>query len=150
MPYILHIRDLDLSMDFGCKFSEKISMLKKMRSLRIESTIYASVPGFEDLVKNPFHDQSIKKLNVVRELVDVPSVIWVGKTNYFWVFSGCKFVYKDIRKHERDYFGIFSSIGQEPKQRWLVEIEISYEGVFGTNRMDVVKREIALSNLLND
>jgi hypothetical protein len=47
-----------------------------------------------------------------------------------------------VEKDEK-YFGY----RHEPTEKWIAKLEIGYEEVFGTNKPNVVKREIALNNL---
>jgi len=129
----LIIGDIYLYSDYGSGFSEKISVLRKNKSFSFSSSLY-----IESHVGT-----SYEKLNMLKAMKSVPDTIFATKGGrYFWVFEGCNLISLSIEKDEK-YYGY----RQEPTEKWVVSLEIGYEEVFGTNKPNVVKREIALNNL---
>lgn len=131
----LTIGDIYLDSDYGSGFSEKISVLRKNKSFSISSSLY-----IESHVGT-----SYEKLSLLKKLKSIPDTIFATKGGrYFWVFEGCNLISLSFEKDEK-YFGY----RHEPTEKWVVKIEIGYEEVFGTNKPNVVKREIALNNLFS-
>jgi hypothetical protein len=131
----LTIGDIYLDSDYGSGFSEKISVLRKNKSFSFSSSLY-----IESNVGT-----SYEKLNLLKNLKSIPDTIFASKGGrYFWVFEGCNLISLSFEKDEK-YFGY----RHEPTEKWVVKIEIGYEEVFGTNKPNVVKREIALNNLFS-
>lgn len=129
------IGEIDLEKDYDTGFSEKISVLKKKKSFSFSSSIY-----IESNVGT-----SYEKLNLLKEMKSVPKAIIATKGGmYFWVFEGCRLISLSVEKDEK-YYGY----RQEPTDKWVAKFKIEYEEVFGTNMPNVVKREVALSNLFD-
>ena len=129
----LTIGDIYLDSDYGSGFSEKISVLRKNKSFSFSSSLY-----IESHVGT-----SYEKLNLLKKMKSIPDTIFATKGGrYFWVFEGCNLISLSIEKDEK-YYGY----RHEPTDKWIAKLEIGYEEVFGTNKPNVVKREIALNNL---
>ena len=128
------IGEIELEKDYdNTGFSEKVSVLKKNKSFSISSSLY-----IESNVGT-----SYEKLNLLKKMKSIPDTIFATKSGrYFWVFEGCNLISLSIEKDEK-YFGY----RHEPTEKWTIKLEIGYEEVFGTNKPNVVKREIALNNL---
>jgi hypothetical protein len=128
------IGEVELDTDYDTGFNEKVSVLRKNKSFLFSSSFY-----IESNVGT-----SYDKLNLLKNMKSIPDTILATKGGkYFWVFEGCNLISLSIEKDEKYYFAYH----QEPTEKWVVKIEIGYEEVFGTNRPNVVKREIALNNL---
>ena len=131
----LTIGDIYLDSDYGSGFSEKISVLRKNKSFSFSSSLY-----IESNVGT-----SYEKLNLLKNLKSIPDTIFASKGGrYFWVFEGCNLISLSFEKDEK-YFGY----RHEPTEKWTIKLEIGYEEVFGTDKSNVVKREIALNNLFS-
>ena len=129
------IGEVELDTDYDTGFSEKVSVLRKNKSFSISSTLY-----IESNVGT-----SYDKLNILKKMKSIPDTIFATKGGrYFWVFEGCQLISMSVEKDEK-YFGY----RHESTEKWVVKIEIGYEEVFGTNKPNVVKREIALNNLFD-
>ena len=129
----LTIGDIYLDSDYGSGFSEKISVLRKNKSFSFSSSLY-----IESNVGT-----SYDKLNLLKKVKSIPDTIFATKGGrYFWVFEGCSLISLSVEKDEK-YYGY----RHEPTEKWTIKLEIGYEEVFGTNKPNVVKREIALNNL---
>jgi len=129
------IGEVELDADYGTGFSEKVSLLRKNKSFSISSSLY-----IESNVGTTYD-----KLNILKKMKSIPDTIFATKgVRYFWVFEGCNLISLSIEKDEK-YFGY----RQEPTEKWIVKLEIGYEEVFGTSKLNVVKREIALNNLFS-
>ena len=127
------IGEIELDTDYDTGFSEKVSVLKKNKSFSISSSLY-----IESNVGT-----SYDKLNLLKKMKSIPDTIFATKGGrYFWVFEGCSLISLSVEKDEK-YFGY----RHEPTEKWITKLEIGYEEVFGTNKPNVVKREIALNNL---
>ena len=127
------IGEIELDTDYDNGFSEKVSVLKKNKSFSISSSLY-----IESNVGT-----SYEKLNILKKMKSIPDTIFATKGGrYFWVFEGCNLISLSFEKDGK-YFGY----RHEPTEKWITKIEIGYEEVFGTNKPNVVKREIALNNL---
>ena len=128
------IGEIELDTDYDNGFNEKVSVLRKNKSFSISSSLY-----IESNVGT-----SYDKLNILKKMKSIPDTIFATKGGkYFWVFEGCNLISLSVEKDEKYYFAYH----QEPTEKWVVKIEIGYEEVFGTNKPNVVKREIALNNL---
>jgi hypothetical protein len=128
------IGEVELDTDYDTGFNEKVSVLRKNKSFSFSSSFY-----IESNVGT-----SYDKLNLLKKMKSIPDTILATKGGkYFWVFEGCNLISLSIEKDEKYYFAYH----QEPTEKWVVKIEIGYEEVFGTNKPNVVKREIALNNL---
>jgi hypothetical protein len=128
------IGEVELDTDYDTGFNEKVSVLRKNKSFLFSSSFY-----IESNVGT-----SYDKLNLLKNMKSIPDTILATKGGkYFWVFEGCNLISLSVEKDEKYYFAYH----QEPTEKWVVKIEIGYEEVFGTNRPNVVKREIALNNL---
>jgi hypothetical protein len=128
------IGEVELDTDYDTGFNEKVSVLRKNKSFLFSSSFY-----IESNVGT-----SYDKLNLLKNMKSIPDTILATKGGkYFWVFEGCNLISLSIEKDEKYYFAYH----QEPTEKWVVKIEIGYEEVFGTNKPNVVKREIALNNL---
>ena len=126
--------DIEIDTDYDNGFNEKVSVLRKNKSFSISSSLY-----IESNVGT-----SYDKLNILKKMKSIPDTIFATKGGkYFWVFEGCNLISLSIEKDKKYYFAYH----QEPTEKWVVKIEIGYEEVFGTNKPNVVKREIALNNL---
>ena len=131
----LTIGDIYLDSDYGSGFSEKISVLRKNKSFSFSSSLY-----IESNVGT-----SYDKLNLLKKMKSIPDTIFATKgERYFWVFEGCNLISLSFQKDEK-YFGY----RHEPTEKWTIMLEIGYEEVFGTDKSNVVKREIALNNLFS-
>ncbi len=125
----LIIDSLELSIDWGSNFNESVYALKKSNEISIACSFYLK------------EGEDCRKLDIVKSIQSIPSSIYVAKaSDYFWVFGGCKLISKSIKKTDPTFF---------PSEKWIVEISFSYEEVFGTNKADAVKREIALSKIFS-
>jgi hypothetical protein len=130
---MLRIGEIELDTDYDNGFNEKVSILRKNKSFSISSSLY-----IESNVGTTY-----EKLNLLKKMKSIPETIFVTKGGrYFWVFEGCSLISLSIEKDEK-YFGY----RHEPTEKWTIKLEIGYEEVFGTNKPNVVKREIALNNL---
>jgi hypothetical protein len=128
------IGEVELDKDYDTGFSEKVSVLRKNKSFSISSSLY-----IESNVGTTYD-----KLNILKKMKSIPDTIFATKGGrYFWVFERCNLISLSIEKDKKYYFAYH----QEPTEKWIVKIEIGYEEVFGTNKPNVVKREIALNNL---
>lgn len=129
------IGEIDLEKDYDTGFSEKISVLKKKKSFSFSSSLY-----IESNVGT-----SYEKLSRLKEMKSVPNAIIATKGGmYFWVFEGCQLISLSVEKEK--YYGYRHEL---PMDKWVVKVEIGYEEVFGTDKPNVVKREIALNNLFS-
>ena len=127
--------EVELDTDYDNGFSEKVSVLKKNKSFLISSSLY-----IESNVGT-----SYDKLNLLKKMKSIPDTIFATKGGrYFWVFEECNLISLSIEKDEK-YYGY----RHEPTEKWIAKLEIGYEEVFGTNKPNVVKREIALNNLFS-
>ena len=127
------IGEIELDTDYDNGFSEKVSVLKKNKSFSISSSLY-----IESNVGT-----SYDQLNLLKKMKSIPDTIFATKGGrYFWVFEGCSLISLSVEKDEK-YYGY----RDEPTDKWIAKLEIGYEEVFGTNKPNVVKREIALNNL---
>ena len=125
--------EIELDTDYDNGFNEKVSVLRKNKSFSISSSLY-----IESHVGTTY-----EKLNILKKMKSIPDTIFATKGGrYFWVFEGCNLISLSIEKDEK-YYGY----RDEPTNKWIAKIEIGYEEVFGTNKPNVVKREIALNNL---
>lgn len=133
MRMIIGEIELETDYDNYTGFSEKISVLRKNKSFSFSSSLY-----IESNVGT-----SYEKLNLLKKMKSIPDTIFATKSGrYFWVFEGCNLISLSIEKDEK-YFGY----RHEPTEKWTIKLEIGYEEVFGTNKPNVVKREIVLNNL---
>jgi len=127
------IGEIELDTDYDNGFNEKVSVLRKNKSFSISSTLY-----IESNVGT-----SYDKLNILKKMKSIPDTIFATKGGrYFWVFEGCNLISLSFEKDEKYFW-----LRDEPTEKWITKIEIGYEEVFGTNKPNVVKREIALNNL---
>ena len=127
------IGEVELDTDYETGFNEKVSVLRKNKSFSFSSSFY-----IESNVGT-----SYEKLNLLKKMKSIPDTILATKGGkYFWVFEGCSLISLSVEKDEK-YYGY----RDEPTDKWIVKLEIGYEEVFGTNKPNVVKREIALNNL---
>ena len=127
------IGEIELEKDYDTGFNEKVSVLRKNKSFSFSSSFY-----IESNVGT-----SYDKLNLLKKMKSIPDTILATKGGkYFWVFEGCSLISLIVEKDEK-YYGYRN----EPTDKWIAKIEIGYEEVFGTNKPNVVKREIALNNL---
>ena len=129
------IGETELDTDYDTVFNEKVSVLRKNKSFSFSSSFY-----IESNVGTTY-----EKLNLLNKMKSVPDTILATKGGkYFWVFEGCQLISLSVEKDEK-YYGY----RHEPTEKWIAKLEISYEEVFGTNKANVVKREIALNNLFS-
>ena len=127
------IGEVELDTDYETGFNEKVSVLRKNKSFSFSSSFY-----IESNVGTTY-----EKLNLLKKMKSIPDTILATKGGkYFWVFEGCSLISLSVEKDEK-YYGY----RDEPTDKWIVKLEIGYEEVFGTNKPNVVKREIALNNL---
>ena len=127
------IGEVELDTDYDNGFNEKVSVLRKNKSFSISSSLY-----IESHVGTTY-----EKLNILKKMKSIPDTIFATKGGrYFWVFEGCSLISLSVEKDEK-YYGY----RHEPTDKWIAKLEIGYEEVFGTNKPNVVKREIALNNL---
>jgi len=139
----IKIGELELYVDFDKVFNEKVSVLKKNKSCSIKSSIYIEEGKVPTQLLNSATGND--KINLLKNMKSIPDTIFVTKGGkYFWVFEGCNLISLSIEK-DKEYRG-YQNFSQE---KWVAKIEFSYEDVFGTNKPDVVKREIVLNNLLS-
>jgi hypothetical protein len=129
------IGEVELDVDYDTGFSEKVSVLRKNKSFSISSSLY-----IESNVGT-----SYDKLNILKKMKSIPDTIFATKGGrYFWVFEGCNLISLSFEKDEKYFW-----LRDEPTEKWIAKIEIGYEEVFGTNKPNVVKREITLNNLFS-
>ena len=127
------IGEVELDTDYETGFNEKVSVLRKNKSFSFSSSFY-----IESNVGTTY-----EKLNLLKKMKSIPDTILATKGGkYFWVFEGCSLISLSVEKDEK-YYGY----RDEPTDKWIAKLEIGYEEVFGTNKPNVVKREIALNNL---
>jgi len=127
------IGEVELDTDYDTGFNEKVSVLRKNKSFSFSSSFY-----IESNVGT-----SYDKLNLLKKMKSIPDTILATKGGkYFWVFEGCNLISLSFEKDEKYFW-----LRDEPTEKWITKIEIGYEEVFGTNKPNVVKREIALNNL---
>lgn len=131
----LRIGEIELVSDYGSLFNEKVSVLRKLKSFSISSSLYLN------------NESSYNELLELKYMKSIPETIYTQKGGcYFWVFGGCKLISLTIQK-DNDYYT--SWMASETEEKWEINIEIGYDEVFGTSNPDVVKREIALNNLFS-
>jgi hypothetical protein len=132
----LVINNKILSIDYDCSFSESVSVLKKKKSLSLKCTLYLDLKKEES---NEIVEDYIKNLEFL------PYTVCIKKSNvYHWVFNDCKLLSKSVKS---EYYKPWELSYAEEYMKWNYDIWFSYEEVFGTNKPNVVKREIALNNL---
>lgn len=132
----LRIGEIELHLDYDSEFSEKVSVLRKKDRISFSSYIYVTGSGIE----------SNRRISYIKDLKESPSAIYASKAEaYFWIFEGCELISKSVEKDEN--YRSYSLTEEVHASRWLVKIEVSYKDVFGTNKLNVVKREIALNDL---
>jgi len=132
----LVINNTILNIDYDCSFSESVSVLKKKKSLSLKCTLYLDLKMEES---NEIVEDYIKNLE------SLPYTVCIKKSNvYHWVFNDCKLLSKSVKS---EYYQPWELSYAEEYMKWTFDISFSYEEVFGTNKEEVVKREIALNNL---
>ncbi len=131
----LVINNKILIIDYDRSFSESVSVLKKNKSLALKCTLYL------DLKK----EESNEIVDYINNMESLPYTICIKKSNvYHWVFNDCKLLSKSVKS---EYYKPWELSFAEEYTKWTFDISFSYEEVFGTNKEEVVKREIALNNL---
>ena len=126
----LIIENTSLSIDYDCGFNESVSVLKKKKSLALKCTLYLK------------KGEDTEKLEFIENLDSLPYTVYIKKSfAYYWVFNDCKLLGKSLKSESsRPWW-------DEDSMKWTFAISFSYAEVFGTNKEEVVKREIALNNL---
>ena len=123
------------------EFPEKISHLKNKSKIDFDFSIYTDnhqkLPGFKD---------SYDDLSYLKNLKDIPSYIYVSKSNYYyWVFSECKLLDLIITQDKNfyDYQG-------RDIEKFDIKISISYGDVIGSNKKNLIDRDIKLKQLFTN
>jgi len=125
----LVIDNIHFNIDYDSTFSESLSVLRKDKKISLSLSFY-----LESNVGT-----TSKKLNILKKMKSIPDTILITKGGrYFWVFEGCNLISLSFKKDEKYHVEM---------EKCDVKLEIGYDGVFGTSKPEVVKREIALNNL---
>ena len=135
----LVINNKVLNIDYDSSFSESVSVLKKKKSLSLKCTLYL------DHKKEEESNEIVK--DYIKNLECLPYTVCIKKSNvYHWVFNNCKLLSKNVKS---EYYKPWELSFAEEYTKWRFEISFSYEEVFGTNKEEVVKREIVFNNLFD-
>jgi len=128
----VYLDDKKIHLDWG--FPEKISQLKKRVSITLDICFY-------------IYDQEInKELEYLKTIVEVPNTIYVSKSDYYWwVFEDCKLIDKKIERDKNfyDYKG-------RDIDKWNCKLTFSYKDVYGSNKKNLIDREIKLKQLFGN
>lgn len=139
----LYISDKNFWLDFGC-FPEKISRLKKLNQIKFKINLYDY-----SKVKSTsagYQIEFVNKLPFLKSLKTLPETIYASKSDhYWWSFDGCQLLDKKIHQ-DKDYLDYQ---GRDIK-KWDIELTISYKDVYGSNKKQVLERDIKLKKLFNE
>lgn len=121
----LYIEDFAFYLDW--RFPEKISHLRKKESIKFKFNIYID------------KSSEYNGLKFLEELNTLSETIYVSKSDYYWwCFDNCQLIDKKISE-DIDYKGGIKKID--------VELIISYEDVWGSNKKAVLERDMKLKKL---
>ena len=134
----VYIDDKNFWLDFGC-FPEKISSLKKCKQIKLKINLYDNT-GFQTAID--FNNQ----LDFLKSLEKLPETIYASKSDYYWwCFDRCQLIDKKVYQ-DKDYYDYQ---GRDIK-KWNIELTISYEDVWGSNKKAVLERDLKLKKLFNE
>jgi hypothetical protein len=136
----VYIDDKNFWLDFGC-FPEKIYSLKKCKQIKLKINLYIDI---NNLPISSFNFD--ERLDFLKSLEKLPETIYVSKSDYYWwCFDRCQLIYKKVYQ-DKDYYDYQ---GRDIK-KWNIELTISYEDVWGSNKKVVLERDLKLKKLFND
>ena len=137
----LYISDKNFWLDSGC-FPEKISRLKKLEQIKFKINLY--IDSITIAMRRS--TTADKKLDFLKSLESIPETIYASKSDYYWwSFDGCQLLDKKIHQ-DKDYLDYQ---GRDIK-KWNIELTISYKDVYGSNKKEVLERDIKLKKLFNE
>jgi hypothetical protein len=128
----VYLDDKKIHLDWG--FPEKISQLKKRVSITLDICFYI------------YNEEPNKELEYLKTIVEVPNTIYVSKSDYYWwVFENCKLIDKHIQRDKNfyDYKG-------RDIHKWNCKLTFSYKDVYGSNKKNLIDREIKLKQLFGN
>jgi hypothetical protein len=128
----VYLDDKKIHLDWG--FPEKISQLKKRVSITLDICFYI------------YDEEPNKELEYLKTIVEVPNTIYVSKSDYYWwVFEDCKLIDKQIQRDKNfyDYKG-------RDIDKWNCKLTFSYKDVYGSNKKNLIDREIKLKQLFGN
>jgi hypothetical protein len=128
----VYLDDKKIHLDWG--FPEKISQLKKRVSITLDICSYI------------YDEEPNKELEYLKTIVEVPNTIYVSKSDYYWwVFEDCKLIDKQIQRDKNfyDYKG-------RDIDKWNCKLTFSYKDVYGSNKKNLIDREIKLKQLFGN
>ncbi len=128
----VYLDDKKIHLDWG--FPEKISQLKKRVSITLDICFYI------------YDEEPNKELEYLKTIVEVPTTIYVSKSDYYWwVFEDCKLIDKKIERDKNfyDYKG-------RDIDKWNCKLTFSYKDVYGSNKKNLIDREIKLKQLFGN
>jgi hypothetical protein len=128
----VYLDDKKIHLDWG--FPEKISQLKKRVSITLDICFYI------------YDEEPNKELEYLKTIVEIPNTIYVSKSDYYWwVFEDCKLIDKQIQRDKNfyDYKG-------RDIDKWNCKLTFSYKDVYGSNKKNLIDREIKLKQLFGN
>jgi hypothetical protein len=128
----VYLDDKKIHLDWG--FPEKISQLKKRVSITLDICFYI------------YNEEPNKELEYLKTIVEIPNTIYVSKSDYYWwVFEDCKLIDKKIERDKNfyDYKG-------RDIDKWNCKLTFSYKDVYGSNKKNLIDREIKLKQLFGN
>jgi len=128
----VYLDDKKIHLDWG--FPEKISQLKKRVSITLDICFYIN------------DEEPNKELEYLKTIVEIPNTIYVSKSDYYWwVFEDCKLIDKKIERDKNfyDYKG-------RDIDKWNCKLTFSYKDVYGSNKKNLIDREIKLKQLFGN
>jgi hypothetical protein len=128
----VYLDDKKIGLNWG--FPEKISQLKKRVSITLDICFYI------------YDEEPNKELEYLKTIVEVPNTIYVSKSDYYWwVFEDCKLIDKQIQRDKNfyDYKG-------RDIDKWNCKLTFSYKDVYGSNKKNLIDREIKLKQLFGN
>jgi hypothetical protein len=128
----VYLDNKKIHLDWG--FPEKTSQLKKRVSITLDICFYI------------YNEEPIKELEYLKTIVEIPNTIYVSKSDYYWwVFEDCILIDKQIQRDKNfyDYKG-------RDIDKWNCKLTFSYKDVYGSNKKNLIDREIKLKKLFNE
>jgi hypothetical protein len=128
----VYLDDKKIHLDWG--FPEKTSQLKKRVSITLDICFYI------------YNEEPNKELEYLKTIVEIPNTIYVSKSDYYWwVFEDCKLIDKQIQRDKNfyDYKG-------RDIDKWNCKLTFSYKDVYGSNKKNLIDREIKLKQLFGN
>jgi hypothetical protein len=128
----VYLDNKKIHLDWG--FPEKTSQLKKRVSITLDICFYI------------YNEEPIKELEYLKTIVEIPNTIYVSKSDYYWwVFEDCILIDKQIQRDKNfyDYKG-------RDIDKWNCKLTFSYKDVYGSNKKNLIDREIKLKQLFGN